>query len=230
MASETVENYLKAIYALSAEAREHGDDAQATVGRVAGMLGVTPGTVTSMVKKRAAAKLCRAERYGGVALTPKGERAALNVLRRHRLIETFLVETLKLDWAEVHDEAERLEHAISERLLERIDVYLGHPAVDPHGDPIPDRDGTVRSPTLVSLCKCPAGTQVRIARITDQDGAFLKFIDRHALRPGARGTVESVDPQAQSITLHPLRHPPLSLSFSAAAKVMVEVVGGEPGK
>jgi len=226
MASETVENYLKAIYTLSGEARERGGDPQAAVGRLAAILGVTAGTVTSMVKKLTAAKLCRAERYGGVSLTARGERAALGVLRRHRLIETFLVETLKLDWSEVHDEAERLEHAVSDRLLERIDEFLGRPGVDPHGDPIPDRDGTVRPPRLHCLRGCKAGSMVRIARITDQDGAFLKFIDRHGLRPGARVTVHGVDAQAEAITLHPVRHPPVSLSLAAAAKVMVEMVEG----
>ncbi len=218
MPTETVENYLKAIYTLGAESPE----GEATVGRLAATLGVTAGTVTSMIKKLAEAKLAKYQRYGGVALSPKGKRAALNVLRRHRLIETFLVETLHLDWSEVHEEAERLEHAVSERLLERLDNFLGRPAVDPHGDPIPDHDGAIREPAVSPLSRVRPGVRVRIARIADQDPDFLRFIDRHGLRPGARVTVNAVDRHADSITLNVLRRPAVSLSLTAAAKLMVE--------
>src|ERR1043165_5503845 len=146
MASETVENYLKAIYSLSAKS----DSDQVSLGDLAAAVGVTPGTATTMVKKLALDRLAKYERYSGVALTAKGKQTALAVLRRHRLIETFLVRTLGMDWAEVHAEAERLEHALSDRLLQRLDAFLGHPAVDPHGDPIPDPRGRLRQTALTT--------------------------------------------------------------------------------
>ncbi|MGQ0627090.1 MAG: metal-dependent transcriptional regulator [Phycisphaerales bacterium] len=222
MPSETVENYLKAVYTLSAIA----PDKQASVGKLASVLGVTSGTVTTMIKRLAAAKLATYERYGGVTLTEKGDRAALAVLRRHRLIETFLVETLGLDWSEVHAEAERLEHAVSDRLLSRIDDHLGNPAFDPHGDPIPTADGTVRALTLAPLADALAGASVRIARITDQDPEFLRFIERSGLKPGARVRIESINPAAGLMRLVPLRHPPVSISLPAAAKLHVELSPG----
>src|SRR6186713_2396364 len=137
--SSTVENYLKAIYqgqsALAAGAR------LVPMGHVAGALGVTPGTATTMVKALAESGLAEYEPYSGVRLTSSGEKLAGLVLRRHRLVELFLVEVMGMSWAEVHEEAEQLEHVVSERLIERMDEMLGHPTRDPHGDPIPDAHG-----------------------------------------------------------------------------------------
>ncbi|HEU4690336.1 MAG TPA: metal-dependent transcriptional regulator, partial [Vicinamibacterales bacterium] len=140
LASQTVENYLKAIY-VAQGARE--DSTLVPMGQLAAALGVVPGTATTMVKTLADSGLVRYEPYMGVRLTPAGEKLAALVLRRHRLIEQFLVQVLGMNWSEVHDEAERLEHAVSERLIDRIDEMLGRPAVDPHGDPIPDPEGTL---------------------------------------------------------------------------------------
>jgi DtxR family transcriptional regulator, Mn-dependent transcriptional regulator len=135
MASQTVENYLKAIY--QAQMAQPDPRALVPMGYLSSRLGVVPGTATTMVKALAESGLVRYEPYSGVSLTPAGEKLAARVLRRHRLVEQFLVQIMGMSWTEVHEEAEQLEHAVSDRLIERIDEMLGRPEVDPHGDPIP---------------------------------------------------------------------------------------------
>src|SRR6266480_7252427 len=139
--SSTVENYLKAIH--QGQWALTGDERLVPMGQVASALGVAPGTATTMVKALAESGLADYEPYSGVRLSPAGEKLAGLVLRRHRLVELFLVQVMGMSWAEVHDEAEQLEHVVSERLIERIDEMLGHPTHDPHGDPIPSTDGTL---------------------------------------------------------------------------------------
>jgi DtxR family Mn-dependent transcriptional regulator len=218
MATESVENYLKALYMLCRDS----PSGEAGVVRLATEVGVTKGSAASMVKKLAIAKLVKAQRYGGVSLTARGTKTALDVLRRHRLIETFLVQTLKLDWSEVHEEAERLEHAVSARLLDRLDEFLGRPATDPHGDPIPDASGMISEPRGKPLSAFPAQSKIRILRIADQDRAFLTFVAAHGIKPGARAIVDSMNSQADSLQLHPHGHDPVSLSCAAAAKILAE--------
>jgi DtxR family Mn-dependent transcriptional regulator len=195
MPSDTVEDYVKAIYTLQRES----PTGEATVVRLAATLGVTKGTVTAMVHTLRRAKLAVAPRYAGIRLTPRGTRLALDVIRRHRLIEVFLVDVLKYDWSEVHDEAERLEHALSPTLLDRLDAYLGRPAIDPHGDPIPDASGRMASVREMPLRALGAGASAVVSRVTDQDAAFLAFAARHGLRPGTRVTLLDVQPAAQSV-------------------------------
>jgi DtxR family Mn-dependent transcriptional regulator len=216
MATEAVENYLKAIYTLCRES----PTGEAAMSRIAAVVGVTTGTATTMVKNLAAAKLGRYERFGGVTLTAKGEKVAVDVLRRHRIIETFLVETLKLDWSVVHAEAERLEHAVSPVVFEALDVHLGRPSVDPHGDPILDADGRTRVPDGEPLSSFPLGARVRVSRITDQGAAFLSFVADHGLRPGALAVVLSVDPSAQSTLVRSRGHRPVAMALSAAARIV----------
>src|SRR5688500_13265270 len=139
--SHTVDNYLKAIY--QAQTALLRPDALVPMGQLASALGVVPGTATTMVKALAESGLVHYEPYSGVRLSQAGEKLAALVLRRHRLVELFLVKVMGMSWTEVHDEAELLEHAVSDRLIERIDAMLGHPATDPHGDPIPGPEGTV---------------------------------------------------------------------------------------
>ena len=134
MPSLTVENYVKAIYLIAARGRA---DVAVATGELAQALDVSPGTVTGMLKTLSEADLATYTPYEGARLSPAGRRLALKVLRRHRLLELFLAQTLEMTWDEVHEEAEHMEHAASDRLVDRIDDYLGHPAVDPHGDPIP---------------------------------------------------------------------------------------------
>src|SRR6184192_2583139 len=163
--SSTVENYLKAIYqgqsALSHDVR------LVPMGQVAASLGVTPGTATTMVKALAESGLAEYEPYSGVRLSAAGEKLAGLVLRRHRLVELFLVQVMGMSWAEVHEEAEQLEHVVSERLIERIDEMLGRPTHDPHGDPIPTAEGTLAAHHLESLLTCPIGAPLRVTRIAD---------------------------------------------------------------
>src|SRR5947207_6504435 len=181
--SSTVENYLKTIYLGSASPGT--TPRLLAMGQLASALGVVPGTATTMVKTLAESGLVKYEPYSGVRLTASGERLAALVVRRHRLIELFLVKVIGMSWTEVHDEAEHLEHAVSDRLIERIDDMLGRPAVDPHGDPIPDPEGVLERRPLDSLLSCPLGEPVTISRVTDQDPEFLRFIERRDLKPGA---------------------------------------------
>src|SRR5581483_3063750 len=152
------------------------------MGTIASTLSVTPGTATAMVKALAESGLAEYEPYSGVRLSPAGEKLAGLVLRRHRLVELFLVQVMGMSWDEVHEEAEQLEHVVSERLIERIDDMLGHPTHDPHGDPIPNTDGTLTPKHLDNLLTCPVGTTLRVTRVADQDPSFLRFIERNNLK------------------------------------------------
>jgi DtxR family transcriptional regulator, Mn-dependent transcriptional regulator len=219
LASQTVENYLKAI--LQAQRASDEDGRLVPMGQLAAALGVVPGTATTMVKTLAESGLVRYEPYMGVRLTPAGERLAALVLRRHRLIEQFLVEVLGMNWSEVHDEAERLEHAVSERLIDRIDEMLGRPAVDPHGDPIPGREGELQQRNYVDLLSCPLGSPLLVARVTDQDAKFLRFIEERHLKPGQRIAIVTRDPASDSVTIRSETGQETTIGARAASKVLV---------
>jgi DtxR family Mn-dependent transcriptional regulator len=221
MPTITVENYLKTIYT---EQQHLGPAELLPMGAMAAAMRVTPGTATAMVKALAESGLVDYEPRGGVRLTSKGEKLALHVLRRHRLVELFLVEVLGLDWSEVDEEAEELEHAISDKVLEKIDSLLDHPEVDPHGDPIPSAKGKVARRALTSLAKCDLGRPMRIARVMDQNPQFLQFADRHSLKPGTEVIVQSRDAVADAVAVHPRHHPSLTIGTAAAAKILVEAV------
>jgi len=220
MASITVENYLKQLYLEQQNASEE----LVPMGKLASAMGVVPGTATSMVKALADSGLVSYEPRFGARLTRGGEQLALHVLRRHRLVELFLVKVLGLDWSEVHDEAEELEHAISDKVLEKIDKLLGHPSVDPHGDPIPTAKGKVSEERLVRLPESETGVKVRIARIVDQDARFLQFLDRAGLKPGVMLTINGRDEQADAISVKVDARSPLTLGTSAAMKILVELI------
>jgi DtxR family Mn-dependent transcriptional regulator len=220
--SSTVENNLKAIHqGQSSLAR---DQRLVPMGQVATALGVTPGTATTMVKALAESGLAEYEPYSGVRLSAAGEKLAGLVLRRHRLVELFLVQVMGMSWAEVHDEAEQLEHVVSERLIQRIDDMLGRPTHDPHGDPIPDPEGSIAARHLESLLTCPIGTPLRMTRIADQDPAFLRFIEDNDLKPGQSVEVESRDAAADSVLLR-REERRITIGARAASKLLVEVVG-----
>jgi DtxR family Mn-dependent transcriptional regulator len=219
MPSSTVEDYVKQIYVEQARARA-GE--LVPMGRLAAAMGVVPGTATSMIQALAKSGLVEYEPRGGVRLTDGGEQLALHVLRRHRLVELLLVEVLGLDWSEVHSEAEELEHAISDKVLERIDVLLGRPSVDPHGDPIPTAKGKVPAARYHRLGDCATGYAGRVARVVDQDPKFLQFVERCGLKPGVPVTVEARDDQADSITVRPKDRKPVTLGTGAAGKILVE--------
>jgi DtxR family Mn-dependent transcriptional regulator len=219
--SSTVENYLKAIHqgqsALPAGVR------LVPMGSVASALGVTPGTATTMVKALGESGLAEYEPYSGVRLTAAGERLAGLVLRRHRLVELFLVQVMGMSWDEVHDEAEQLEHAVSERLIDRIDHMLGRPARDPHGDPIPNPDGAIAARHLDSLLTCPIKTPLTVTRIADQDPAFLRFIEKNDLKPGQPIEVEMRDAAADSVLLRGKDRRTMTIGARAASKLLVEI-------
>src|SRR5262245_45612055 len=219
--SSTVENYLKAIY--QGQAALTGDARLVSMGQVASALSVTPGTATTMVKALAESGLAEYEPYSGVRLTPAGEKLAGRVLRRHRLVESFLVRVMGMSWDEVHDEAELLEHVVSDRLIERIDDMLGHPTHDPHGDPIPNPEGTIAPAHLESLLTCPMGTPLRVTRIADQDPSFLRFIEKNGLKPGQRVQVKMRDAAADAVQLLGHDERTLTIGARAASKLLVEV-------
>jgi len=220
--SSTVENYLKAIY--QGQSALPPGERLVPMGQVAAALGVTPGTATTMVKALSESGLAEYEPYSGVRLTGAGETLAGLVLRRHRLVELFLVQVMGMSWAEVHEEAELLEHVVSERLIERMDDMLGHPTHDPHGDPIPNPDGAITPRELDSLLTCPIGEKLRITRIADQDPAFLRFIENNHLKPGQPVEVERRDAAADSVRLRGKDDRVITIGARAASKLLVEVV------
>ena len=217
MPTSTVEDYLKQIY----QAQQASPDKRVSTGQVATALDVAPGTATAMVKTLAESDLVEYEPYGGVRLSPAGEKLASHVLRRHRLVELFLVEVMGMDWSEVHGEAELLEHTVSERLLARIDDMLGNPEVDPHGDPIPTAGGEVAETDYADLTTCPIGESLRLVRVTDQETDFLQRVESYGLVPGAAIEVVSRDEQADIVEIRPREGVSVSLGFRAASKIQV---------
>ncbi len=216
MPSLTVENYVKTIYLLCAQ----DSDGQAATGQIAAALGVSPGTVTSMLKTLSESGLAAYRKHEGVQLTPAGEALAVRMVRRHRLIELFLARTLDLSWDEVHEEAEHIEHAVSDLLIDRVDAFLGYPAADPHGDPIPRADGTMQSPASRTLAQCRAGDSFRLVRVIDQSPEFLKYLTESGLPLGAEGKVAATSDQAGIVTIE-VAGRKTTLGLEAAKKILV---------
>ena len=185
MHSLTIENYVKAIYKICIRQ----DGTPAATGQLALQLGVSPGTVTSMLKTLSASGLATYTPYEGVRLTDTGRSLALRVVRRHRLIELFLVRTLNLSWDEVHEEAEHMEHAVSDLLVDRIDEFLNYPTTDPHGDPIPRADGTVPAGSYSCLAACSPGNSFQLVRVLDQSPGFLRNLSDAGLQLSVEGEV-----------------------------------------
>lgn len=186
--SQAIEDYAKAIYALEGR----GEEAVST-NALAERLGVTPGSASAMLKRLASRGLVDHEPYHGVRLTEAGRRVALEVMRHHRLLEVFLVEVLDVPWDRVHDEAEVLEHVLSEELEELISAKLGHPSLDPHGDPIPTAALTIDEAQTHALEDLEPGTRGRFVRVSDADPAMLRYLSELGISPGE--PVEIVDRQ-----------------------------------
>jgi DtxR family transcriptional regulator, Mn-dependent transcriptional regulator len=216
VASLTIENYVKAIYQLSAVA----DGRAAATGKLAEALGVSPGSVTSMLKTLSESSLAEYVPHKGARLTEAGRTLALRVLRRHRLIELFLVHTLKLTWDEVHEEAENMEHAVSDLLIDRIDAFLGHPATDPHGDPIPKADGTVAGAAGRRLSQVPLDAKFRVTRVLDQSPDFLRYLTEAGLKLGAQGKVVANRNESGTITVE-VAAQKTTLAHSVADRLLV---------
>jgi DtxR family Mn-dependent transcriptional regulator len=195
--TEAVEDYAKAIYAL---ARRAGGPVGTSA--LAERLGVAPGTVTAMLKRMAELGLVEHRPYHGVELTEAGSRVALEVVRHHRLIEAYLAEALGMPWDRVHNEAEVLEHYISEELEERIAAALGDPSRDPHGDPIPDRELELADDAAgVSLAELRPGDGAVFTRVSDSDPEMLRYLDERGIRPGAEVAVRDRDPFGGALTI-----------------------------
>ena len=221
LASSTVENYLKAIYVGTAGLG--AGQRLLPMGQLASGVGVAPGTATTMVKTLAESGLVEYEPYAGVALTAAGQKLAALVLRRHRLIELFLVRVMGYSWDEVHDEAEQLEHVVTDRLVDRMDEMLGWPETDPHGDPIPNAEGLVKPQEAQTLLSCPLETTVTVTRVIDQDKEFLRFIEQHHLKPGEAIEVEARDAAADSVRVRGKNDQRLTIGTRAASKLLVQV-------
>lgn len=217
MPSLTVENYVKAIHQICASQ----DGGSAQTGQLAAVLGVSPGTVTSMLKTLSESGLATYLPYEGARLTHSGDALALRVLRRHRLIELFLARTLDLSWDEVHEEAEHMEHAVSDLLVDRIERYLNFPKVDPHGDPIPTAEGAVHATPGRLLADCPPGFRFRLTRVLDQSPEFLRYLTESDLPLGAVGEVKANRVEAGVLTVLAARKE-TALSREAATKIVVD--------
>ena len=193
--TEPVEDYLKVIYDI-----ELGGGAAAT-NDIAQRLDIAPASVSGMVRRLADHGLLAHERYRGVRLTEAGRRAALRTLRRHRVIESYLVQALGFAWDRVHEEAERLEHAASDDLVDRMAAAIGEPAYDPHGAPIPTREGAVDEAPHLALAELPTGTLARVTRVSDEDGELLRYLAELGLHPGATVRVRARAPFDGPLTL-----------------------------
>jgi DtxR family transcriptional regulator, Mn-dependent transcriptional regulator len=221
MPSLTVENYLKAILQLELKSGVKS----VSTGHLANALSVSPGTVTSMLKTLAESGHAAYRPYEGVTLSDSGKQLALRIVRRHRLIELFLVQTLDLTWDQVHEEAENMEHAVSDFLVDRIDEFLGRPEVDPHGDPIPARDGALRgdSQQTTPLVEYPVGSRVRFARVLNQEPEFLRHLSDSGLKVGSVATILEIDAVAGVVALQlPTRE--TTLEHSMAEHLLVEML------
>ena len=208
------EDYLKAIYEL-----QQGGGAAGT-NDIAARLGIAAASVTGMIQRLARLGLVRSERYRGAHLTAAGRSAALQLIRRHRVIESYLVERLGFGWDDVHGEAERLEHAASDELIARMADAIGNPTEDPHGAPIPTAKGEVDETRLQSIADLPEGAKATVVRMSDRDPEFLRYLDAMGIRPGASVRVTERAPFAGPISLD-VDGEPHALGTSSAARVYI---------
>jgi DtxR family Mn-dependent transcriptional regulator len=193
--SGPVEDYLKAIYELERSG------APAETNAIATLLSIAPASVSGMVRRLADQGLITHERYHGARLTPAGRRAALKTIRRHRVIEAYLTTALDYSWDRVHDEAERLEHAASDELVDRMAAAIGEPSTDPHGAPIPSRDGTLEEREVVPLASLGEGEGARVERVSDDDADRLRYLAELSIVPGATVQLMAREPYGGPIVL-----------------------------
>jgi len=193
--SRSVEDYLKAVYQLTER------EPDAATSDIAQRLGVAPASVTGMIKRLAESGLLEHEPYRGARLTRRGRQAALAVMRRHRIIESYLINKLAYDWSTVHDEAERLEHVVSDELIERMAFALGEPRYDPHGAPIPTREGVIEQPSYLRLADVDEGRHVTLRLVGDDDSERLRYLKGIGLVPMVEMEVLDKQPFGGPITL-----------------------------
>lgn len=217
-ASFTEENYLKAIYHLSLH-----DDEQVNTNRIAAVLNTKPASVTDMMKKLSDKNLLHYTRYQGVNLTEPGKTIALKVIRKHRLWELFLVEKLNFGWHEVHELAEQLEHIQSVELVNRLDKFLGFPEHDPHGDPIPNDKGTIKSINLKPLAALKAGETGAIAGVKEHSPLFLQYLEKMDLIIGKKINVEELIAYDETVIISTESKQKINISKEAAKNILVKI-------
>ncbi len=191
--NRVIEDYLKTIYDI------HATEGKVTTTAIAQRLKIAPASVTGMLKKLARMNLVQYEKYQGVRLTSAGEQIALEVIRHHRLIELFLAQALNVPWDQVHEEAEKWEHVLSEEMEDRIDRWLGSPKTDPHGAPIPDKNGHIEEPPKVRLCEVVPVSRVVVAEVSDHDPELLRYLGKLNVYPGTSLEVVQVEPFDRSM-------------------------------
>ena len=219
--SVSTQNYLKVIWTL-----QEWSDAPVTPSVIAEKVGLKLSTVSDAVRKLTEQGYLDHARYGTVSLTEPGRLLAVAMVRRHRLIESFLVRTLKYRWDEVHDEAEHLEHAVSDLMIDRIDELLEYPRRDPHGDPIPTADGTTHRPDAVLLSQIGAEAAVRVERISDSDAKMLQYFADQGIVVDAELTVSAGEPYSDAVLIQVAgRDAPFRLGTVAANAVWVSIAG-----
>ncbi|GAB3005295.1 metal-dependent transcriptional regulator [Niabella terrae] len=216
MASYTEENYLKALYALVEE------NGRVTVNELSKRLAIKMPTVTSMMKKLAAQGLVMYESYKPVRLTVEGKRQAALIIRKHRLTEMFLVEKMGFGWEQVHEIAEQIEHIQSPAFFERMDALLGHPGIDPHGSPIPDKKGRILRKSYLRLSDCKPGDRVRLAAVVHTSQDFLIYLNQHELQLGERLKIKSIEAFDGSMVVSYTQHPATQLSAQVCDRLLVE--------
>ena len=216
--TDSAQNYLKSLWTLS-----EWTGGTVTPSEVARHLDLRPSSVSDQIRRLTLAGLVDHAPYGSVTLTEEGRALALQMVRRHRLAETFLAEMLGYEWDEVHEDADRLEHAISERMLERIDAALGHPELDPHGDPIPSSDGGLPDRILRPLVDCSVGDHIQMSRIRDADPAVLRHLGSLGIVPGAEFAVTDTGATSGVMLLRsgaPGHDVPLARDIAASIRVL----------
>jgi DtxR family Mn-dependent transcriptional regulator len=223
MYTESIEDYLKAIYEIQKEKEKVSTNA------LSEKLGVAPASVTSMMKKLSERKLITHKRYQGVKLTHAGQKIALEVIRHHRLVELYLAEALGVPWDRVHDEAEKWEHVLSEDLEDRMDAALGHPTRDPHGSPIPTRDGVIMELDSIPLTDLTPGQSGVVAEVSDHDPKLLRYVGNMGLYPSTSVKVLSVEPFSGPITVEVGKASHV-LGAEAAKYVLITDVKGKTGE
>ncbi|MDH4043261.1 MAG: metal-dependent transcriptional regulator [Gemmatimonadota bacterium] len=221
--SQATEDYLKAIYGLA------GDQERAVqTTDLAGALAISPASVSGMLRRLSKDGLLSHLPYRGVRLTATGRRLALRVVRRHRILECYLTNRLGYDWNAVHAEAERLEHAVSDELVERMALVLGDPPYDPHGAPIPTRDGEIAVPSLIPLAEVPIGTLAELRMVDDKDAERLRYLTSLGLEVGTRFEVVDRQPFDGPVTIGLPGRPPVALGLALARTLGCRIHEPEP--
>jgi DtxR family transcriptional regulator, Mn-dependent transcriptional regulator len=226
--SASKENYLKAIFHLQQ------DQSSVSTNAVADALKTKPASVTDMLKKLKAQRLLQYEKYRGVRLTPEGRKIAVSIIRKHRLWELFLTEKLGFGWEEVHEIAEELEHISSKKLIDRLDQFLDYPAVDPHGDPIPDMQGKMRTSEQLNLADLPLNTNAVVSHISDASSDFIELLTHKNISMGTRIEVKKKFEFDGSLEVKVNKQPAFTISNELAKSLFVKSTETErpakPGK